>query len=185
MTPLTPQGAPGQSQKAPPEESAPEDAPPLSVPAPAPMVVPPLSDKEVAPAPTPPKPQVQQDKPAEPLRRARYDVAIIEALDKVTAENLVFEAPVGKRIRYKGLIFTVSACERSTPEEAVEDSIAYLTIDSQPRAEPGRATPPPKQVFKGWMYAASPGLHPLEHPVYDAWVISCRQASPPTTVAAR
>jgi hypothetical protein len=78
----------------------------------------------------------------------------------------------------------VRACERSTPEEAVEDSIAYLTIDSQPRAEAGRAAPPTRQVFKGWMYASSPGLHPLEHAVYDAWVISCRAATP-STLASR
>ena len=161
-------------------QAPPEEAPPVNVPPPPPMIVPPISEKEVAPA-APPKDQAQQQqpqKPAEPLRRARYDVAVLQALDKVTAETLVFEAPVGKPIRYKGLIFTVGACERSTPEEPVEDSIAYLTIDSQPRAEAGRPTPPPKQVFKGWMYASSPSLNALQHPVYDAWVISCRAASP-------
>jgi hypothetical protein len=160
---------------------APEEAPPQETPTPAPVVVPPITEKEVQPAP---QPQAQEEKPAQPLRRARYDVAVLEALDKVTAESLVFEAPVGKPIRYKGLIFTVRACERSTPEEPVEDSIAYLTIDSQPRAEAGHPTPPPRQVFKGWMYASSPGLHPLEHPVYDAWVISCRAAAP-STLASR
>jgi hypothetical protein len=152
-----------------------EEAPPQEAPTPAPVLVPPITEKDIAPAPQAP---VAEEKPAAPARRARYDVAVLQALDKVTAETLVFEAPVGKPIRYKGLILTVRACERSTPEEAVEDSIAYLTIDSQPRAEPGMPVPPSRQVYKGWMYAASPGLHPLEHPVYDAWVISCRAASP-------
>jgi hypothetical protein len=155
---------------------APEQAPPQEVPTPAPVVVPPISEQEITPAPQAPP---AEEKPAAPLRRARYDVAVLQALDKVTAESLVFEAPVGKPIRYKGLIFTVHACERSTPEEPVEDSIAYLTIDSQPRGEAGRPAPPARQVFRGWMYASSPGLHPLEHPVYDAWVISCRAAAPP------
>ena len=41
--------------------------------------------------------------------------------------------------------------------------------------------PPPRQAFRGWMYAASPGLNPLEHPVYDAWLITCRAAAPPPT----
>jgi hypothetical protein len=141
------------------------------------VVVPPITEKEITPA-SPPQAGALADKPPPPPRRARYDVAVLEALDKITAETLVFEAPVGKPIRYKGLIFTVRACERSSPEEAVEDSIAYLTIDSQPRAEAGHPTPPARQVFKGWMYAASPGLHPLEHPVYDAWVINCRAAAP-------
>jgi hypothetical protein len=156
----------------------PEEAPPQEVPTPAPVVVPPISEKEITPA-SPPQAAAQPDKPPAPPRRARFDVAVVEAIDKITAESLVFEAPVGKPIRYKGLIFTVRACERSSSEEPVEDSVAYLTIDSQPRAEAGRPTPPPRQVFKGWMYASSPGLHPLEHPVYDAWVISCRAAAPP------
>jgi hypothetical protein len=159
----------------------PEEAPPQEAPAPAPVLVPPITEKEIEPAPQGP---AAEEKPPAPLRRARYDIAVLQALDKVTAESLVFEAPVGKPIRYKGLIFTVRACERSTSEEAVEDSVAYLTIDSQPRAEAGRPAPPTRQVFKGWMYASSPGLHPLEHAVYDAWVISCRAAAP-STLASR
>lgn len=158
-----------------------EEAPPQEAPTPAPVVVPPISEQEIEPAP---QAAVEPEKPPAPPRRARYDVAVLEAVDKITAETLVFEAPVGKPIRYKGLIFTVRACERSSPEEPIQDSIAYLDIDSQPRAEAGRPTPPARQVFKGWMYASSPGLHPLEHAVYDAWVISCRAAAP-AVVASR
>lgn len=182
------QPAPGGPAGLPPPGGAiQEEAPPQETPTPVPVVVPPISEKEIAPAP-PPQAEAEPEKPAPPPRRARYDVAVLEAVDKITAETLVFEAPVGKPIRYKGLIFTVRACERSSAEEPVEDSVAYLDIDSQPRAEPGRPTPPARQVFKGWMYASSPGLHPLEHPVYDAWVISCRAASPqpaPGPVASR
>jgi len=174
---------PAQVPAAPPPApiaAAPEEAPPQAPLIPAPVVVPPITEKEIEPAPPPP--QVPA-KPAVPTRRARYDIAVLHALDKVTAESMEFEAPVGKPIRYKGLIFTVRACERTTAEEATEDSIAYLTIDSQPRAEPGMPPPPSRQVFKGWMYASSPGLHPLEHPVYDAWVISCRAAAPSAPAA--
>jgi hypothetical protein len=153
-----------------------EEAPPVNVPTPAPIAVPPISEKEVTAAPPP----VSEAKPVGvPVRRARYDVAVIEALDKVTAESLRFEAAVGRPVRYKSLVFTVKACERSAPEEAVNDSIAYVTVDSQPRAAPGHPALAPRQTFKGWMYASSPGLHPLEHPVYDAWLITCRAAAPP------
>lgn len=114
-----------------------------------------------------------------PTKRARYDVAVIQALDKVTAESVRFEAAVGKPVRYKTLIFTVKACERSASEEAMEDSMVYMIVDSQPRAAPGKPTPPARQSFRGWMYASSPGLNPLQHPVYDAWLITCRAAAPP------
>lgn len=147
----------------PPEESA----PPAAVEAPV---------AKAAPSEAP----VAATKSVEvPTKRARYDVAVIQALDKVTAESVRFEAAVGKPVRYKTLIFTVKACERSASEETMEDSMVYMIVDSQPRAAPGKPTPPARQSFRGWMYASSPGLNPLQHPVYDAWLITCRAAAPP------
>ncbi|WP_374468410.1 DUF2155 domain-containing protein [Phenylobacterium sp.] len=178
-----PQPTPVQPAPTPAPGAVAEEAPPISVPPPAPLEVPPITEKEVAPAP-PPKAQVVETPAETPVRRARYDVAILQALDKVTAETLRFEAAVGRPVRYKNLIFTVRACERSAPDEPIEDSIAYITVDSQPRPERGRPTPPARQAFKGWMYASSPGLNPLQHPSYDAWLISCRANRPATPAAA-
>ena len=175
------QPVPPQAPAAPTASTAPaaasEEAPPVSVPTPQPVAVPPISEKEVTAAP--PTADAETPKaPEAPQRRPRYDVAVIQALDKVTAESLRFEAAVGHPVRYKTLIFTVRACERSAPDEPSEDSAAFVEVLSQPRAEPGRPVLPPKQAYKGWMYASSPGLNPLEHPVYDAWLITCRTASP-------
>jgi hypothetical protein len=125
------------------------------------------------------------DKPAEPLKRARSSVAILQALDKVTTETMRFEAPVGQPIRYKTLIFTVRACETTAPDEDAPDSVAYVTVDTQPKALPGRVAPPGRQIYKGWMYANSPGLNPLEHPVYDAWLIACKTSAPVAPAASR
>lgn len=158
-----------------------EEAPPAQVAPPPPMIAPPIAAEEVEAAP-PPKAQVATQ-PAEAAKRTRYDVAVIQALDKVSAESMRFEAAVGRPVRYKNLVFTVKACERSASDEAVEDSIAHVTVESQPRAAPGKPTPPPRQTFRGWMYASSPGLNPLEHPIYDAWLITCRAAAPGPTAA--
>jgi hypothetical protein len=124
-------------------------------------------------------------KPAEPVKRPRYSVAIIQALDKVTTETMRFEAPVGQPIRYKTLVFTVRACETTTPDEDAPDQVAYLTVDTQPKALPGRVAPPGRQIYKGWMYANSPGLNPLQHPVYDAWLIACKTSVPAAPAASR
>lgn len=159
------------------QPAAPEEAPPAVVVAPPPVAAPPVDPSEVAPAPAPPEQVV--DKPAEStLKRPRSDVAVLQALDKVTAETVRFEAAVGKPVRYKTLVFTVKACERAAEDEPLSDSIAYLSIESQPKPVAGKPTPYPRQVYKGWMYASSPGLNPLEHPVYDAWLITCRAAAP-------
>ena len=176
---------PAAANLAPPAAPAPKAATPGAETAPPPASVPTAANSAAAaPEPAEEAPPPVPKAPEAPQRRARYDVAVLQALDKVTAETLRFEARVGQPVRYKTLIFTVHACEHSAPDEPVEDNVAYLTIDSQPKADPGHPVLPPKQVFKGWMYASSPGLNPLEHPVYDAWVISCRAAAP-STVASR
>jgi hypothetical protein len=110
--------------------------------------------------------------------RQRYTIAILQALDKVTTETMRFEVPVGQPIRYKTLIFTVRACETAAADEVAPETAAYVVVDTQPKAQAGRAAPPGRQIYKGWMYASSPGLNPLQHPVYDAWLIACKQAAP-------
>jgi hypothetical protein len=135
------------AQPVPPDETAPagkagalpEEAPPVAVAPPAPIAAPPIKDDEVAPA-APPKAQVAEKPVEKPILRARYDRAVLQAIDKVTAESLRFEAAVGQPVRWKGLVFTVRACERSAPDEPIDDAIAYMTIQYQPRAQPGKPT---------------------------------------------
>ena len=117
---------------------------------------------------TPPAPD------APPGRRQRARVAIVEAVDKVTAETMRFEVEVGGRpVRFqKALIFTARACEMSAPDELVPDSIAYLEISIQPRGVLNASEP--RQIFRGWMFASAPAVNGLQHPVYDAWVVGCR-----------
>lgn len=161
----------------PPSAPAADEAPPAEVAPQAPVATPPLTAQEVAPA-APPKAQAVEKAQESTVKRERYDVAILQALDKITAETVRFEAQVGQPVRYKTLVFTVKACERSAPDEVQDDSIVYLTVESQPVPVAGRPTPPPRQAFRGWMYASSPGLNPLQHPVYDAWLITCKTAGP-------
>jgi hypothetical protein len=102
----------------------------------------------------------------------------MQGVDKITAETLRFEAKVGEPLRYKGLILTVRACETTAADEAINDNIAYVEVQSQPEVLAGRAVGPPRQIYKGWMFASSPTLHPVEHPIYDLWLIACKTAAP-------
>jgi len=88
-------------------------------------------------------------------------VALLQGLDKITARVSKFEAPVGIRVR---------DCEKNPPEETPE-SAAFLEIDE---VRPGEAN---LRVFSGWMFASSPALSALEHPVYDVNVLDCSAAS--------
>ncbi|MDB5438995.1 MAG: hypothetical protein JWM33_1422 [Caulobacteraceae bacterium] len=148
-----------------PEAPPPEAPPPEKAPAP--------STATPAVAPPPPKAAAA---PAVPLKRPRLDQAVVQVLDKVTANSVRLTLFVGQTAAYKSLIFTVRACETNAADEPRAEASAYLVIDSQPTSM-GRKTAP-KTVFRGWMYASSPSLAPFEHPVYDVWMIGCKSSLP-------
>lgn len=120
-----------------------------------------------------------------PEKRLRYSAAILTVLDKVTGEAIRFEAPVGKPKRYRGMVYTVKACETSAQDEAMSDTMTYLEVRTSPQPAANGTVPKPKDVFKGWTYASTPGVNGMEHPVYDVWVVSCRTPLPVTAVASR
>jgi hypothetical protein len=94
-------------------------------------------------------------------------IAQLQALDKVTARVSVFEARVGEPARFDTLTIVVRACHARPPEE-VPDAAAWMEITDS-RAPAGG---PP--AFRGWMFANAPGVHMLEHPVYDIRILACR-----------
>lgn len=169
-------------QTTPPAEPAPEAAPapaaPIAITPPGPIVVAPVAeetdaekaDEEKADK----KAEVRGEPSTTPGRRQRRRVAIVEAVDKITAERMRFEVEVGGRpVRFqRTLIFTARACEVSASDEQVGDSIAYLEVSLQPRGVVQAAAP--RQIFRGWMFASAPAVNGLQHPIYDAWVVGCR-----------
>jgi hypothetical protein len=96
-------------------------------------------------------------------------VALLQGLDKVTARVSTFEAPLNEIVRFGTLEIIAWACHKRPPEEPPE-SAAFLQIRD---AKPGE---PPTDLFMGWMFASSPALSALEHPVYDIWVLDCKNA---------
>lgn len=93
-------------------------------------------------------------------------VALLQGLDKVTAQISTIHAPVGETVHFGTLAITVHRCVKHPPEETPE-SAALMEIDEVREGEAA------KVLFKGWMFASSPALNALEHPVYDIWVKDC------------
>lgn len=177
---LNAQPAPAPTPPAPVEpapEGTPAPASPIAVTPPAPAIII-AEDKIDADANESGKTETVASKrvetPAEPARRQRRRVAIVEAIDKITAESMRFEVEVGGRpVRFqKTLIFTARACEVSAPDEQVSDAVAYLEVSLQPRGV--IQVSEPRQIFRGWMFASAPAVNGLQHPVYDAWVVGCK-----------
>ena len=91
---------------------------------------------------------------------------VLRWLDKSTARVDQIDVPVGQSVSLGGINVLVRACRRTAPDQAPEDA-AFLEISE---TRPGEA---PQRIFQGWMFASSPSLSALEHPVYDVWVLDC------------
>jgi hypothetical protein len=119
----------------------------------------------------PPPPASQPSYADVPTTPGSQSVAVLQGLDKTTARVSTFEAPVGQVSSFGTLKITVRDCRTRPPDEEPE-SAAYLDIDE---TLPGQSVP--KHWFSGWMFASSPAVSALEHPVYDVWVLACKTPS--------
>ena len=120
---------------------------------------------------------------------AQKNQATLRALDKITGRSTDIVVKVGEPVVYGSLWVELKTCFQAPPEE-VPESAAFLRIAStQPVAvetmevavaatavAPEAADNP--ILFSGWMYASSPGLNALEHPLYHIWVIRCTAPAP-------
>jgi len=131
----------------------------------------PQTDAAPAEAPDP-------NAPPPPLADAPGTTLMLRGLDKITGRPTDITAPIGKPVSFATLTITARSCYSTPPSEPPETS-AFVQIEDH------RPDQPARQVFSGWMYASSPGLNGMQHPLYDVWVIACRGgASAPTAVAA-
>lgn len=103
---------------------------------------------------------------ASPAKAEPYNTAVLQGLDKVTARVSTIEAPVGDSVKFGALEIIARNCDKRPPEETPE-SASFLDIWEVKQGEPAIS------VFRGWMFASSPALSALEHPVYDVWVLDC------------
>ena len=123
-------------------------------------------------ATTDPQAAVPEPPPAPPQGGTQL---VIRGLDKITGRPTSITATIGKPVNFATLTITARYCY-STPPSETPETAAFVQIDDH------RPDQPARRVFSGWMYASSPGLNAVEHPLYDVWVISCNNA-PASAVA--
>ncbi len=97
---------------------------------------------------------------------------VLQGLDKITARISRIEAPINRPVGFGTLEIIARTCYQAPPEETPE-SAAFLEIRELKPNEP------PIDVFSGWMFASSPALSAMEHPVYDVRVIGCDSGADP------
>jgi hypothetical protein len=129
--------------------------------------------------PLPPQDSVVTETPTQKIENGR---AVFAGLDKITGRTINFDAAIGETVQFGALQVTARACYTRPPTEATNTD-AFVEVDEVTLQ--GEI----KRIFTGWMFASSPGLHGVEHPIYDVWLTDCSapkvvaQSAPPPPVA--
>ena len=141
--------------------------------------------QQVTPEPQTPQPgqkgrPATKSQPAEvpveqkPEQRVANPTAVFSGLDKITGRIFPFEVAVDETVQFGALQVTPRACYTRPPTEPQNTTgfveVDEITLDGKMR-----------RIFSGWMFAASPGLNAVEHAIYDAWLVDCKQGAPDTS----
>jgi hypothetical protein len=109
---------------------------------------------------------------AGPVRadKIKNPTAVFSGLDKITGRIVSFEVAVDETVQFGALQLTPRVCYTRPPTEPT-NTTAFLEVDEVTLDNKYR------RIFTGWMFASSPGLHAIEHPIYDIWLVDCKGGS--------
>ena len=99
--------------------------------------------------------------------RISHPTAVFSGLDKITGRIISFEVATGETVQFGSLQITEKACYTRPATEAPQTT-TFAQVDEID------AKKQYKRIFSGWMFASSPGLNSIEHPVYDVWLTDCK-----------
>lgn len=106
--------------------------------------------------------------------RITNPTAVFSGLDKISGRIIRFDVALNETVQFGALQVTPRACYTRPPTET-QNTTAFVEVDEITlKAEIRR-------IFSGWMFASSPGLNAVEHPIYDVWLMDCKTTPPSTT----
>lgn len=102
--------------------------------------------------------------------KIKNPVAVFSGLDKITGRTTSFDVYIDETVQFGALQVTPKVCYSRDESEPQKISgfveVDEITLDRKIR-----------RIFTGWMFAASPGLNAVDHPIYDVWLTGCKQSS--------
>ena len=99
--------------------------------------------------------------------RINNPTAVFSGLDKITGRIISFEVAINETVQFGALQMTPRICYTRPPTES-PNTTSFVEVDEVTLENSYR------RIFTGWMFASSPGLHGVEHPVYDMWLVDCK-----------
>lgn len=112
-----------------------------------------------------------------PPQRIANPTAIFAGLDKITGRITKFDVAINETVQFGALRVTPRVCYSRPPTET-PNTDSFVQVDEV------TLNGEIKRIFSGWMFAASPGLHGIEHPVYDVWLTECKGGTNPNVADA-
>jgi hypothetical protein len=167
-----------QSRPLPPPSGAALDPAPRE-PLPPPIAAPTNLAPNLGPAPGP-APRGPRGQPADtspqpgdevvtepPQQRIVNKSALFSGLDKITGRIISFDVAIGETVQFGALQVTPRTCF-TRPTTETQNTDAFIEVEEVTLQGEVR------RIFTGWVFAASPGLHAVEHPIYDIWLTDCK-----------
>ncbi|MDI4666707.1 DUF2155 domain-containing protein [Xanthobacter autotrophicus] len=108
-----------------------------------------------------------------PAQKIANAYAVFAGLDKITGRITSFDVAIGETAQFGALQVTPRVCY-TRPATETQNTTSFTEVNEVTLQ--GQA----KRIFTGWMFASSPGLHAVEHPIYDVWLIGCKASAPVT-----
>lgn len=102
--------------------------------------------------------------------KIKNPMAVFNGLDKITGRIISFEVAIDETVQFGSLQLTPRVCY-SRPNYENPQTDVFVEVDELQNSNDT------KRLFTGWMFAASPGLNAVEHPVYDLWLTDCKGGS--------
>jgi hypothetical protein len=99
--------------------------------------------------------------------KIKNPTAVFSGLDKITGRIISFEVEVEETVQFGALQLTPRVCFTRPPTESPQTTV-FVEVDEVTLESKYR------RIFTGWMFASSPGLHGIEHAIYDIWVTDCK-----------
>jgi hypothetical protein len=114
---------------------------------------------------------------APPAQKIPNNQAVFSGLDKITGRIISFEVAINETVQFGALQVTPRVCYTRPPTET-PNTDSFIEVDEITLQGEIR------RLFTGWMFAASPGLHAIEHPIYDIWLADCKGPQMPAVADA-
>ena len=104
---------------------------------------------------------------AKPDASRVFNVAVVQGLNKTTAKTSILEMKIEDKVRFGQISVIAHKCLQAPLDQKPESKILLEVLES-------KNNEPEKRIFYGWMFASSPSISGLEHPIYDLIALSCK-----------